>query len=262
MSVSETKRSKIVTRLRDSGSVFAEDEAELLISTAQTWDELTDMVGRRVAGQPIEYILGWTEFCGMRVIVDSGVFVPRRRTEFLVQQAIAVARPGRNIVVDLCCGSGAIGLAVVTALGNSELYAVDIEPSAVRCARRNVADRGQVCQGDLYDPLPPALQGRVDILVANAPYVPTEAIAMMPQEARQYEPMVALDGGADGLDVQRRVVAKAAMWLAPGGSLIIETSKRQAAQTAEMYSKHALIPRIVCSDELDATVVVGTKPTL
>lgn len=262
MSVSETKRAKIITRLRDSGSVFAEDEAALLISTAQTCDELTNMVDSRVAGHPLEYILGWTEFCGLSVIVEPGVFVPRRRTEFLVQQAIAVARPSCNIVVDMCCGSGAIGLAVVTALGNSELYAVDIESSAVRCARRNVAARGQVFQGDLYDPLPPALQGRVDILVVNAPYVPTEAIALMPQEARQYEPMVALDGGVDGLDVQRRVIAEAALWLAPGGCLIIETSKRQVTQTAEMYSKHALIPRIVHADELDATVVIGTKRTL
>jgi release factor glutamine methyltransferase len=252
----------MVTRLRDSGSVFAEDEAKLLISTSRTLDELTDMVDRRVAGLPLEYILGWTEFCGLRIVVESGVFVPRRRTEFLVQQAIAVAHSSGNIVVDLCCGSGAVGVAVVTALDHSELYAVDIEPFAVGCARRNVADSGHVFQGDLYDPLPTDLHGRVNILVANAPYVPTEAIAMMPQEARLYEPIVALDGGNDGLEVQRRVVAEAPLWLASGGKLLMETSQRQSVKTAELFSNHGFITRVVRSDEMDATVVIGTKPTL
>jgi release factor glutamine methyltransferase len=262
MKISKIHRSDIVTRLRDSGSVFAGEESELLISTSRTLDELKHMVDRRVAGLPLEYILGWTEFYGLRIVIESGVFVPRRRTEFLVQQAIAVARPRKNIVVDLCCGSGAIGLAMVTSLGQVELYAVDIESSAVRCASHNVADKGRVFQGDLYEPLPLELQGHVDILVANVPYVPTHEIAMMPQEARLYEPIVALDGGNDGLDVQRRVVAEAPLWLAPGGSLIIETSQRQSVKTAELYSNQGLIPLVISSDDMDATVVIGTKPTL
>ena len=253
-------RSNIVTRLRNSGCVFAEEEAQLLISASRAPEDLTDMVNRRVEGLPLEHVLGWAEFCGLRIVVEPGVFVPRRRTEFLVHQAVAVAHPGGSVVVDLCCGSGAVGVALVAELGESELYSVDIEPSAVRCARRNVADSGQVYEGDLYDLLPAGLQGRVDILVANAPYVPTEAIGMMPQEARVYEPLVALDGGSDGLDVQRRVAAEAPLWLAPGGNLIIETSKSQAAQTAEIFSHNGLIPRVVSSDDLDATVVIGTRP--
>jgi release factor glutamine methyltransferase len=258
--VAQIHRSKIVIRLQDSGSVFAEEEAQLLISASRTLDELMNLVDRRVAGQPLEYILEWAEFCGLRIVVKSGVFVPRRRTEFLVQQAIAVARPGNNTIVDLCCGSGAIGVAVVKTLGHSQLYAVDIEPSAVQCARLNVGTNGQVLEGDLYDPLPAKLQGCVDILVANAPYVPTEAVTMMPQEARLYEPMVALDGGEDGLDIQRRVIAEASLWLAPDGNLIMETSSRQSTQTAEIFARHGLIPRVVRSDELDAIVVIGTKP--
>ncbi len=221
------------------------------------------MVDRRVAGLPLEHILGWAEFCGLRITVDPGVFVPRRRSEFLARQAITLARQSASpVVVDLCCGSAAVGAALVATLDRIELYAADIDPAAVRCARRNIAADGQVFEGDLYEPLPVALRGRVDILVANAPYVPTEAIGMMPREARLYEARVALDGGADGLDVQRRVAASAPLWLAPGGHLLVETSERQAPQTVEIFALNGLTPRVSSSDELDATVVIGTTPAL
>src|SRR5659263_284462 len=179
-SLSPHPRSVIVTRLRAAGCVFAEDEARLLISAARTAADLAAMVDRRAAGLPLEHVLGWAEFCGLRIAVDPGVFVPRRRTEFLVRQAAALAR-ARPVVVDLCCGSGAVGAALVAALDRVELSAVDIHPAAVRCARRNVAAAGgQVYEGDLYEPLPATLRGRVDVLVANAPYVPTEAIGLLP----------------------------------------------------------------------------------
>jgi release factor glutamine methyltransferase len=264
MSASPSLRSLsvIVTRLRAAGCVFAEDEARLLISAARTPDDLAAMVDRRVVGLPLEHVLGWAEFCGLRIAVDSGVFVPRRRTEFLVHQAAALARP-RAVVVDLCCGSGAMGAALVAALDRVELYAVDLDPAAVRCAHRNVsAAGGQVYEGDLYEPLPATLRSRVDVLVASAPYVPTEAIGLLPPEARIHEPRVALDGGADGLDVVRRVIATAPLWLAPGGYLLVETSERQAPQTVETVARNGLIPRVASFDELDATVVIGTRPAL
>ncbi|MBT2509498.1 putative protein N(5)-glutamine methyltransferase [Streptomyces sp. ISL-98] len=252
--------STVVTRLRAAGCVFAEDEAELLISAAQSPDALAAMVERRVVGLPLEHVIGWAEFCGLRIAVDAGVFVPRRRTEFLVAEAAALARPGA-VVVDLCCGSGALGAALATALEGAELHAADIDPAAVRCARRNVgAVDGQVYEGDLYEPLPDALRGRVDVLLANTPYVPTEEIGLLPAEARIHEARVALDGGLDGLDVQRRVAAAAAQWLAPGGHLLVETSERQAPVTVETFAGNGLIPRVVTSDELYATVVVGTRP--
>ncbi|MFC7647426.1 putative protein N(5)-glutamine methyltransferase [Streptosporangium lutulentum] len=256
------------------------------------------MVDRRVAGLPLEHVLGWAEFCGLRIAVNPGVFVPRRRTEFLARQATAIARqtvaahqaiglarqtagqtasptdraadsahlaadpapvPPRTVVVDLCCGSGAVGAALVAALDRVELHAVDIDPAEVRCARRNVAAAGgQVYEGDLYEPLPDTLRGRVDVLVASAPYVPTEAIGLLPAEARVYEPWVALDGGADGLDIVRRVIADAPQWLAPGGHLLVETSERQAPQTVETFTRNGLIARVAGSDELEATVVIGT----
>ncbi|GAA0424801.1 N5-glutamine S-adenosyl-L-methionine-dependent methyltransferase [Acrocarpospora corrugata] len=245
----------IVIRLRAAGCVFAEDEAELLVSTATTPDDLAGMVDRRVAGLPLEHVLGWAEFCGLRIAVDPGVFVPRRRTEFLVAQALALAA-GRDVIVDLCCGSGAVGAALAAALGQVELHAVDIDPLAVRCARRNLD--APVYQGDLYDPLPPDLRGRVGILVASAPYVPTDAIGLLPAEARVHEPRVALDGGADGLDVVRRVAAQAVRWLAPGGRLLVETSARQAGSTAEAVAAGGMVPLVTGSDDLDATVVIGT----
>ena len=146
-------------------------------------------------------------------------------------------------MVDLCCGSGAVGAALAAALGDVELYAVDIEPAAVRCARRNVvAAGGQVYEGDLYAPLPAGLRGRVDVLVANAPYVPTDAVGLLPPEARLHEPLVALDGGADGLDVLRRVIAAAPRWLAPGGILLVETSERQASRLVAAVAGSGLIP--------------------
>ena len=254
-------RPVIVSRLRAAGCVFAEDEARLLVAAAPTPTELAAMVARRVAGTPLEHVIGWATFCGLRIAVERGVFVPRRRTEFLVQQATALAR-SRAVVVDLCCGSGAVGAALVAALDRIELYAVDIDHVAVRCARRNVAATGgHVYEGDLYEPLPVRLRGHVDVLVANAPYVPTEEIGLLPPEARIHEPRVALDGGADGLAVLRRVTAAAAQWLTPGGHLLVETSERQAPQAVDTVARSGLIPRVARSHEHIATVVIGARPT-
>jgi release factor glutamine methyltransferase len=248
----------IIAQLRAAGCVFAEEEARLLISAARTPVDLAAMVAQRVDGLPLEQVIGWAEFCGLRIAVEPGVFVPRLRTEFLVRQAAALTRPGA-VVLDLCCGTGAVGTVLATTLKQIELHAADIDPAAVQCARRNVtAVGGRVYEGDLYEPLPADLRGRVDILVANAPYVPTEAIELLPQEARLHEARTALDGGMDGLDIQRRVAAAAPLWLAPGGRLLVETSERQAPQTLDIFARNGLIPHVVSSDELDATVVIGT----
>jgi release factor glutamine methyltransferase len=249
--------SVIVTRLRAAGCVFAEDEAKLLISAAPTAADLAAMVDQRIAGLPLEHVLGWAEFSGLRIAVDPGVFVPRRRTEYLVRQATALAGPGA-VVVDLCCGSGAVGAALVANLTGIELYAVDIDPAAVHCARRNLPS-AQVYEGDLYEPLSAGLRGRVGILVANAPYVPTDSIALMPPEARVHEPRVALDGGSDGLDVLRRVVTDAPGWLAPGGHVLVETSELQAPHLIEAIIGAGLLPRTATSADLAATVVIGTR---
>lgn len=257
----------LVAGLRAAGCVFAEDEAVMLTEAASTHadaaGELDRLAARRIAGEPLEQVVGWAEFAGRRILVEPGVFVPRRRTELLAAEAArharAVVRRGRvPVVVDLCCGAGAIGAAVADAAGPIELIAADIDPAAVRTARRNLESLGaRVAEGDLFDALPDELRGRVDVLVVNAPYVPTDEIAMMPPEARDHEARVALDGGIDGLDVHRRVAASARGWLAPGGRLLIETSRRQAPTTVALVEAGGLDARVVRDAEIAGTAVVG-----
>lgn len=242
----------------------------MLVAAARTAADLAALVARRVAGLPLEHVLGWAQFCDLRIAVGPGVFVPRRRSELLARHAASLLRqaagqrprpPRPVVVVDLCCGSGALGAALVTSLEDVELHAVDIDPAAVRCARANLAATGaRVYEGDLYEPLPATLRSGVDVLVANAPYVPTASMRLLPPEARMHEAPVALDGGADGLDVLRRVIAAAPRWLTPGGHLLVETSEDQAPGTVRAFARNGLIPRVARSDELDATVVMGARP--
>jgi release factor glutamine methyltransferase len=294
----------VVARLRSAGCVFAEDEAALLLAAARSREELGALVERRAAGEPLEQVVGWAGFAGLRIEVDAGVFVPRRRSEFLVSVAIGLAGSradgGRDIpvIIDLCCGTGALGLAVATGLaGRAELHAADLDPAAVACARRNLepagrgGDGGQgewpggtgggsppcmgssgaphagsqeppmpagrVYVGDLFGALPSGLRGRADILICNAPYVPTGDVAFLPAEARDHEPLVALDGGLDGLAILRRAAADAPEWLAPGGVLLVETSDRQAPEMAAAMAAAGLSPAIRTDEDWGATVVTG-----
>jgi len=229
----------------------------MLQTAAVDGDRLERMLARRVVGEPLEQVLGWAEFCGLRLAVAPGVFVPRRRTEFLVERAVLLlGAHKRPVVVDLCCGTGAIGVAVAQRL-DVELHAADLDPDAVACARQNVT-MGEVHVGDLYDALPVGLRGRVDLLAVNAPYVPSDEIRLMPPEARLHEHHIALDGGADGLDVHRRVAAGAPVWLRPGGTLLIETSRAQAESTAAACVDAGLRPRILSRDE--STMVEAVAP--
>lgn len=249
----------VVTRLRAAGCVFAEDEALLLLEAAGDAAELDLLLSRRTAGEPLEYVLGWAAFRGLRLAVEPGVFVPRRRTEFLAEQAI-VLTGARSVVVDMCCGCGALAAAVAAAVPGAEVYAADLDPVAVGCARRNLD--GPVYAGDLYDALPASLRGRVDVLVANVPYVPTEAVALMPPEAREHEPRVALDGGADGLDIARRLFTDAPHWLRAGGAALVETSAAQARLLVPFVEAAGLDATVASGpEELDATVVIARLPS-
>jgi release factor glutamine methyltransferase len=235
----------------------------VLLTAATTQDDLENMIRQRVQGIPLELIVGWAEFAGLRIGIEPGVFVPRQRTRLLLRHALRLA-PAQPVIVELCCGSAAVSVALASILEGVELYATDIDPAAVRCARRNLIDvtpPASVFEGDLYDPLPSSLAGRVDVLLANAPYVPTESIALMPPEARLYEPLVALDGGTDGLDVHRRIAAGATHWLAPHGHLLVETSRNQAAGSLTAFERYGLTAQVVSSDELDATIVIGRLAT-
>lgn len=234
--------------------MFAEDEARLLMSAAASGTVLEELVTRRVAGEPLEYVLGWVEFCGRRLAIEPGVFVPRRRTEFLARSAARFVEPG-DVIVDLCCGCGAVAAAVADAVPGVQVHAVDVDEAAVACARRNVA--GDVYLGDLFGPLPAGLRGRVAVVTGNAPYVPTEALSTMPAEARLHEPRIALDGGRDGLDVLRRVVTGAAGWLRPGGWLFVESSIAQGPLLAEQMRSVGFDATVRKDAAVGGTVVAG-----
>lgn len=243
-----------MARLRAAGSVFAEEEADLLVGTGATGTALDDLVARRVAGEPLEVLVGWVAFLGRRLVVAPGVFVPRRRTEHLARLAASYARPD-GVLVEMCCGVAPVAAVV----GTGEVHAADVSDAALACAARN-APHAALHRGDLYDALPSGLRGRVDVLAANAPYVPSERIAMMPPEARVHEPRVALDGGLDGVDLHRRLAAGAPEWLVPGGLLLIEASPGQAELTAAAMGAAGLDPDVVVDEEVAGCVVVGVRP--
>ena len=239
----------LVERLRAAGCVFAEEEAALLLDAPDFSEQL---VQRRIDGDPLEYVLGWASFAERRFFIEPGVFIPRHRTEALVSAAIEAA-PANPVVVDVCCGTGALGLTVVAATGGT-LTATDIDPVAVDCAARNGAT---AVVGDLFDGLPETLRGTVDVLLANTPYVPTAAIALLPREFRDYEDARTLDGGHDGLELQRRVAAEASTWLAPGGRVWVETSEEQAPVSAALFTAAGLTASIMTED--DATFVTASR---
>ncbi|WP_237558578.1 putative protein N(5)-glutamine methyltransferase [Cellulomonas carbonis] len=251
----------VVRRLRAAGCVFAEDEARLLRAQADG-DLLDALVTRRVAGEPLEHVLGWAELAGVRVVVAPGVFVPRRRTTLMVEEATRLARAAtapRPVVVDLCCGTGAVGLVVALRTGDVELHAVDVDPAAVRCAQDNLARvGGRARTGDLTAGLPHELRGRVDVVVANVPYVPTDEVRLLPPESRLHEPVTAVDGGPDGLGLVRRVLSEAASWLARPGHVLVEVAAHQVPDAEQAARAADLVPRTVRDDDLDAVVLVAS----
>ncbi|WP_185996130.1 putative protein N(5)-glutamine methyltransferase [Nocardioides campestrisoli] len=251
-------RAEVAARLRSAGSVFAEEEADLLLAELDG-DELELAIQDRVHGEPLEHILGWAEFAGLRVAVHPGVFVPRRRTELLLEQALAHL-PRHGLLVELCCGSAALATAVAAGRADASVLASDLDRAAVDCARENLERYGgQVVTGDIASGVPEQLWGRVDVVVANAPYVPTRQLGLMPAEARLHEPVLALDGGPDGTRVQDRVVAAAVELLSPTGVVVVEASRSEAEQTAARMVWRGFIPDVVLDDDLDATCVVGRR---
>ncbi len=256
----------MVALLRAAGCVYAEDEAALLVAEAADAATLEGLVARRVAGEPLEHLLGWAEFAGRRMVVAPGVFVPRRRTELLAREAVRAARAAgpEPVVVELCCGVAAVAAVVADDVPGSVVLAVDDDPAAVACARANLGERGTAMLGDLDGPLPADLRGRVDVLVANPPHVPTDEIALMPPEARDHEARSALDGGPDGTLLLRRVVAAARTWLAPDGVLLVEAGRAQAiALAAEVEAgpgRSGWRSGVRTDDEIEGTVTwIGTK---
>ncbi|MDQ6526954.1 putative protein N(5)-glutamine methyltransferase [Nocardioides sp. LHD-245] len=249
----------LVARLRAAGCVFAEEEAEVLRSSAASPGHLEQLVRRRVAGEPLEYVVGWVAFDGGRVEVDPGVFVPRQRTAYLVELAAPLLTRG-DTVLDLCCGTGALGLALARRVAGLVVHAGDVDPAAVACAARNLAEvGGTAVVGDLASALPPVLRGTVAVIVANVPYVPTGAVALMPPESREHEPRGTVDGGPDGLDLLRRVAGLAPAWLRPGGTVLSEVSLAQAPAARDAFAHAGLVATVHHDEEREATVVSGRR---
>lgn len=269
----------LVGRLRAAGCVFAEREAALLIDAEPDLERRESLIARRVAGEPLEYVVGWAEFQGQRFAISRGVFVPRHRSELLVIEAAGRApRRDRLTVCDLGCGTGALGLKVARLLRDREpapqvdLHLTDIDEAAAACAVANarvVTDAvGGIAassyRGDLTQPLPTGL--RADVIVAHVPYVPTDRIALMPPEARDHELTATLDGGTDGLDPMRRLAQDVAggARLAADGVLLAECGATQAAAARRVLEAVGLRVEIVnepATDDWDgadgATVMVA-----
>jgi len=204
---------------------------------------LAAMTARRAAGEPLQYVVGWAPFGRLRLAVGPGVFVPRPETEGLAELAAARLRAQREprLAVDLCSGCGAIACFVADAVPGARVLATELDPGALAWGRRNAERHGvELLAGDLDGPLPPQLAGRVQVLTANVPYVPSDQIELLPRDVRDHEPRLALDGGPDGLDVLRRVAALAPRWLASGGVLLSEIAEDQGSAATQALAAAGL----------------------
>jgi release factor glutamine methyltransferase len=271
-------RDRVTRELAAAGCVSARAEADWLLEEAADEGALRAMVARRVAGEPLQYVIGWAPFGPLRLAVGPGVFVPRPETEALADRAAARLRarleppqgsgepqggaPVRPVAVDVCTGSGAIACFLAAEVPRARVLATELDPGALAWARINADRYGvELLAGDLDAPLPPELAGHLDLLCANVPYVPSGAIATLPTDVRDHEPRLALDGGPDGLDVLRRLVARAGHWLAPGGGLLCEIGEDQAETAAALLATAGLTEVAVHPDLVGRDrILEGTRP--
>ncbi len=206
-------------------------------------DDYASAVRRRIAGEPVQHITGRAHFRHVEVAVGPGVFIPRPETEVMTGWAIdrlrelladGVAAPR---VVELCAGSGAISLAIHDEVPQAAITAVELSPEACGWARRNLRETPvELHEGDLADPI--GLEGRVDLVIANPPYIPLEAWESVPAEVRDHDPELALFSGDDGLDVLRRLTVRGAGLLRSGGLICVEHAEANAEQTVELFAGH------------------------
>jgi release factor glutamine methyltransferase len=223
------ERVRVVAALAEGGCVAPDAEADaLFLASREGVGRIEDLVARRLRGEPLAWITGSVLFCGVRIIVEPGVFVPRPHTQAMARRAVALL-PADGIAVDLCTGSGAVAAVLASAHPEATVLATDIDPMAVACAGRNGVS---ALVGDLDEPLPPSLRGRVDVMTAVVPYVPSEELPFLPRDVLANEPRTALDGGPRGTTVLVRAAEAAAGWLAPGGSVLLEFGGDQADEVA------------------------------
>jgi len=224
-------RASVIYRLTQAGCIAAPEEAdELMRAAGDDEDVLGDLVSRRTHGEPIAWLTGAVTFCGVELVVAPGVYVPRWQTEPLARRAVDLLPPA-GVAVDLCTGAGAIAAVVAAAAPTARVLATELDETAADCARRNGIE---VFEGFLDDPIPHELEHRVDVLTAVVPYVPTEALRLLPRDVRAYEPRLALDGGAGGTAFLTEVARRSSRWLRPGGWVLLELGGDQAAPVARL----------------------------
>jgi len=246
-----------VARLGAAGIATARQDAELLLArvlgttrlalhlgpqeklSTSTLPRFEALVARRAGHEPLQYILGEAEFCGLRIAVGPGVFIPRPETELLVERALATAPTGTGLAVDVGAGSGAVACALAARHAGLSVWAVERSLAALAWARQNVrqlglAARVTLLEGDLFAPLAQlgstgGLAGRCDLVLANPPYIARPDLLELPDEVRLWEPLAALDGGSDGTEVTRRILDDAPDFLRRDGVLLVEIGRDQAA---------------------------------
>jgi release factor glutamine methyltransferase len=227
------ERAEVADELATGGCVAPRQEAmALLEASAEGAGPVEELVARRLRGEPLAWITGWVRFCGLRILVDPGVFVPRPHTQALARRAASLLPPA-GLAVDLCTGSGAVAAVLLSAGRRAEVVATEVDEAAVACARRNGVD---ALVGDLDTPVPRSMLGRVDVLTAVVPYVPTEELHLLPRDVLGHEPRGALDGGPRGTAVLERAARASARLLRPGGSVLLELGGDQAEELSRTFA--------------------------
>ncbi len=231
------ERITILHALAEGGCIAPGAEADALLrASSEGLGPVEELIARRLRGEPLAWIAGRTRFCDVRVVVDHGVFVPRPHTEALARRAVSLLPPD-GIAVDLCTGSGAVAAVIGSVRPRATVIATDVDPAAVACAWRNGV---RAFVGDLDEPLPRSLRGRVDVLTAVVPYVPTEELHLLPRDVLANEPRHALDGGRRGTAVLVRAADAAARLLRPGGTVLLEIGGEQADEMATVLADAGL----------------------
>ncbi|MGH2671925.1 MAG: N5-glutamine methyltransferase family protein [Actinomycetota bacterium] len=248
----------LVQQLTASGCVAPEEEAaELVRAAADGSRPLEELVARRLRGEPLAWITGFVRFCGLRVHVDPGVYVPRPHAQALARRAASLLPPA-GVAVDLCTGSGAVAAVLGASERGPEVLATDVDPTAVACALRNAV---RALLGDLDEPLPESIRGRVDVMTAVVPYVPAEQLHLLPRDVLAHEPRHALDGGPGGTMFLREVARLSSDWLAPGGRVLLELGGDQADAVAETMESAGLSDiRVHRDGDGDDRAIEGRRP--
>jgi release factor glutamine methyltransferase len=232
--------------LSRAGFLAAEEEAEALLACAAGDVEVLDsLVGRRLTGEPLAWIIGSVSFCGVEIRVDPGVYVPRWQSERLARRAVE-RLPATGVAIDLCTGSGAIARILATSRPAARVVASELDERAAACAAANGVE---IYRGDLFRPLPHTLQGNVDVVIGVVPYVPTSALPFLQRDTFAFESPLSYDGGADGAEILRRVLAGSRRFLRRGGWLLLELGGEQADLVGEDLARLGYVDVSLIVDE-------------